>query len=192
MFWRLAQVLLALAILASVLLGFALVGGAGLGVVALVDAAMPKPPTAIVYISSPDLPTWRNEMLLSAGLRQSVVLQQVPDQIRRVEIRYQIGGRPLLCDSHELLPKHGESFPAKWEERDSSGTLYQVVPVVLPGRGSAPEFYAANVLLQFCGSDDPFYSSRVYYLGLWYGLSKDVSRAAAEKNGVIVDALRLH
>jgi|GEM_PF-4538750 hypothetical protein len=158
----------------------------GLGILAfnglrfVADNVLP-PPTAIVYVSSPDDQTWGGEMLLSSRLHKPVILTRVPDGIRRVEVRYQIpmsGNGRTLCDSNKPSGL-GETF-ARREERNPGGTkLFQVVSVTMPGRGSAAELYAANVMLNFCGIDGYYRaeSQWTYFLGFWYGTEEGFTNA---------------
>lgn len=194
MVWRICQASLILGFVLSCSLGVAMVAGIGMGTVAVVEAVMPKAPTAMIYVSSPDDSTWKSEFLLTAALRQNVILQPVPDNVRHVEVRYEIpagGERPLVCDRNKPSGL-GETFTRRTEPGADAKHLYQVVSVTLPLRKDSKELYAANVVMNFCGSDDPLYYPRTYYLGLWYGPLSRVAVAAAEKNGVTVDALRPH
>lgn len=169
-------------------LGFLVLSGLG----ALGEAVLPKLPTAVVYISSPDDPSWKTELVLPAGFRKSVILQRLPDSVRRVEVRYQIpmsGRGRLLCDQNKPSVL-GETFNRREESRGD--TLFQVVEVAMRGRGSASELYGANVLLNFCGIEG-YYASEsrwIYYLGFWYGPETRVAAAAKEVRGVTADSLR--
>lgn len=171
--WRLFQAGIVLALVASCLIGLGMVAGLGWGVVTVVQAVVPKPPVATIYLSSPDDEGWKSEIAFSATLHKPVILQRVPDGIRRIEVRYQIpmsGNDRLLCDQNKPSGL-GETFTRREERSADSTKLFQVVGVTVPGRGGVAELYAANVMLNFCGVDGYFRSESrwTYYLGFWYG-----------------------
>lgn len=151
-----------------------------------------------IKISSPQRASFVGEIALvpdtlSAFDRRSVFLKHVPDGLRSVDIELEMSAATaeITCQSVRFADGFSGTYTATENQGDRVKKVYHLEMAPPPAR----EFYAANLLIRFCGlqgqSLGPDYSKRTYYLGFWYGPEEVLVERARGIKALTLDELEL-
>lgn len=120
-----------------------------------------------------------NPDTLSAHDSRSVFLAHVPDSVTQIDVL--VEGSATSSEAACSFVEYAQKRPGthSYEGTRQSSRYRLVLP---PPEAPEKEFYAANILVRFCGLTysgfGPDLSKRTYYLGLWYGPEERLSDRA--------------